>query len=335
MLDAANPFFTDVAKGVEESAAEGRLVAVLVQQRQPAGPRERRTCTDCTEQRVQGILITPVDPEAPDARRGRGARHPARRRGPDPADAHRCALSRWTTCSAAGSRSSTSRPGHERIAFVGGPHDDRAGQRPARGRSPGAVRPRGGSRTSWSTDHGRTDRGGGTRRRGADRRACRRPTARPRRSAPTTCSRSDCCSSASALGLRVPDDLAIVGYDDIDFAAAAAVPLTSVRQPRQQLGGDGRSSCCSTRRTTRTTGTGRSCSPRSSWSGLLLGPFAAPCNAGLWTLDPRHTSGGASITPRYSWAVARKAGRRPRRAPGGCPPVPRARPTMACVTPCV
>ncbi|MGS2619653.1 substrate-binding domain-containing protein [Micromonospora sp. LZ34] len=30
--------------------------------------------------------------------------------------------------------------------------------------------------------------------------------------------------------------MAIVGYDDIDFAAAAAVPLTSVRQPRHLLG---------------------------------------------------------------------------------------------------
>jgi len=37
-------------------------------------------------------------------------------------------------------------------------------------------------------------------------------------------------------GVRVPDDVAIVGYDDIDFAAAAAVPLTSVSQPRHQLG---------------------------------------------------------------------------------------------------
>ncbi|MGW4798748.1 substrate-binding domain-containing protein, partial [Nonomuraea sp. NPDC004297] len=37
-------------------------------------------------------------------------------------------------------------------------------------------------------------------------------------------------------GLRVPADLAILGYDDIDFAAAAAVPLSSVRQPREQLG---------------------------------------------------------------------------------------------------
>jgi LacI family transcriptional regulator len=39
-----------------------------------------------------------------------------------------------------------------------------------------------------------------------------------------------------ALGLRVPDDLAIVGYDDIVFAAAAAVPLSSVRQPRREMG---------------------------------------------------------------------------------------------------
>src|SRR5690606_26049054 len=37
-------------------------------------------------------------------------------------------------------------------------------------------------------------------------------------------------------GLRVPADVAILGYDDIDFAAAAAVPLSSIRQPRRQLG---------------------------------------------------------------------------------------------------
>ena len=37
-------------------------------------------------------------------------------------------------------------------------------------------------------------------------------------------------------GFKVPDDLAIVGYDDIDFAAAATVPLTSVRQPKDRLG---------------------------------------------------------------------------------------------------
>jgi LacI family transcriptional regulator len=39
-----------------------------------------------------------------------------------------------------------------------------------------------------------------------------------------------------AAGVDVPGDLAIVGYDDIEFAAAAAVPLTSVRQPAATMG---------------------------------------------------------------------------------------------------
>jgi len=37
-------------------------------------------------------------------------------------------------------------------------------------------------------------------------------------------------------GIAVPEEVAIVGYDDIEFAAAAAVPLSSVRQPREPLG---------------------------------------------------------------------------------------------------
>ena len=37
-------------------------------------------------------------------------------------------------------------------------------------------------------------------------------------------------------GVRVPHDLALVGYDDIGYAGTAAVPLTSVRQPREELG---------------------------------------------------------------------------------------------------
>jgi LacI family transcriptional regulator len=37
-------------------------------------------------------------------------------------------------------------------------------------------------------------------------------------------------------GVDVPAEMAIVGYDDIEFAAAAAVPLSSVRQPRYELG---------------------------------------------------------------------------------------------------
>ncbi|WP_449194191.1 LacI family DNA-binding transcriptional regulator [Actinomadura fibrosa] len=38
------------------------------------------------------------------------------------------------------------------------------------------------------------------------------------------------------LGVRVPEDIAVVGYDDIELAASAAVPLTTIRQPRRELG---------------------------------------------------------------------------------------------------
>jgi DNA-binding LacI/PurR family transcriptional regulator len=37
-------------------------------------------------------------------------------------------------------------------------------------------------------------------------------------------------------GIRVPDDIAIVGLDDIELAARARVPLTTVRQPVHQIG---------------------------------------------------------------------------------------------------
>lgn len=37
-------------------------------------------------------------------------------------------------------------------------------------------------------------------------------------------------------GVRIPEDIAIVGYDDLVWASFASVPLTTVRQPRQELG---------------------------------------------------------------------------------------------------
>jgi DNA-binding LacI/PurR family transcriptional regulator len=39
-----------------------------------------------------------------------------------------------------------------------------------------------------------------------------------------------------ARGVRVPEDMAIVGYDDSPIAAAMQPPLTSVRQPIEEMG---------------------------------------------------------------------------------------------------
>lgn len=39
-----------------------------------------------------------------------------------------------------------------------------------------------------------------------------------------------------ALGIRIPEDLALVGYADLDHSAILRIPLTTVRQPREELG---------------------------------------------------------------------------------------------------
>ena len=55
-----------------------------------------------------------------------------------------------------------------------------------------------------------------------------------------------CANDLLALGVmqsltmthtfRIPEDVALIGYDDIDFAVSAVVPLSSIRQPTEALG---------------------------------------------------------------------------------------------------
>lgn len=43
-------------------------------------------------------------------------------------------------------------------------------------------------------------------------------------------------SAAHSLGMRVPDDLSVVGYDDIALAAYTSPPLTTIKLPKRDLG---------------------------------------------------------------------------------------------------
>lgn len=43
-------------------------------------------------------------------------------------------------------------------------------------------------------------------------------------------------TEAMRAGVRVPHDIAIVGYDDIESAEAAPIPLTSIAQPQYEIG---------------------------------------------------------------------------------------------------
>jgi LacI family transcriptional regulator len=234
MLDATNPFFTDVAQGIEEAAEKADLSLFICNSDQRSD-REHSNLSRLQQQRVQGILITPVDPDDP-------ALDEVARHGTPVVIVDRV-RDVASHCSVAvddvlGGRLAVEHlidQGHERIAFVGGP--ERIGQ--VRDRRAGAIAAleAAGRRAedlvvvrteSLSVPEGRS--------------AGERIAGMPRASRPTA---ALCANDLIALGLLqqcvtlgldVPEDLAIVGYDDIEFAAAAAVPLTSVRQPRRDLG---------------------------------------------------------------------------------------------------
>jgi LacI family transcriptional regulator len=234
MLDATNPFFTDVAAGIEETAEAADTTLFLCNSDQRA-EREDTYLERLAQQRVQGILITPVDPESAKLSEVRGRGIPVVLVDRTRSDRDLCTVS---VDDELGGRLAVEHLldlGHERIAFVGGPErigqvrDRHAGARAAMvaaGRSPDDL-------VVVATE-------GLTVAEGLA--AGERLAGMPRRTRPTAafCANDllalGLLQRAISLGLRVPDDLAIVGYDDIDFAAAAAVPLTSVRQPRRALG---------------------------------------------------------------------------------------------------
>jgi LacI family transcriptional regulator, galactose operon repressor len=233
VLDMANPFFQDVAKGVEDVATELGYALMLCNTDEQAA-RENWYLQVLEEQRVRGVLITPValSSERLDALRRRGTptvlvdRHDPRVdccsvavddvAGGELAGAHLIAL------------------GHRRIAYVTGPltlrqcADRLAGLRKAvaaAGLDPSRVieiveAPTLKARIGYEAARKLLDSG-------------------------TDVSAAFCANDLLALGVlraavstgrRVPDDIALLGYDDIEFAADAAVPLSSIRQPTVQIG---------------------------------------------------------------------------------------------------
>jgi LacI family transcriptional regulator len=233
MLDASNPFFTDVARGIEDFAEQEDLSLFLCNSDNRA-ERERVYLDRLEQQRVQGILITPVNPEVDTLVRLSGRGTPVVVVDRTRAGGSLCAVAVDDVLGGELATSHLLELGHRRIAFVGGPvtigqvRDRRDGTRRAvrRARLGAAV-------TVVETEGLTVAQGRGAGERIAGMPSAERPTA-------AVCANDllalGLLQQCVALGVRVPADLAIVGYDDIDFAAAAAVPLSSVRQPRHHLG---------------------------------------------------------------------------------------------------
>jgi LacI family transcriptional regulator len=234
VLDVANPFFTDVARGVEDEANKAGLAVILCNS-DDQERKEKRYLELLEEHRVQGVLITPVF--------GAGSRLARLQRRGTPVVLVDSRSPSRGQCSVAvddvlGGDLAVSHllsVGHRDIAYISGPHSIRQ----VADRLEGALRAfeRAGRPAGdlHMIDVGALNVAAGQKA-GADI-AALAPADRP--------TAVFCTNDLIALGvlqemtrhkIRVPEDISIVGYDDIDFAAAAAVPLTSVRQPRQQLG---------------------------------------------------------------------------------------------------
>ena len=231
VLDVRNPFFTDVARGVEERAAQEGL-SVLLANSDERADREAAHLDLFEEQRVRGILISPVEEVLPQLER-------LRARGIPSVLVDRLATTPgWSSVSVddvRGGRAAAEHllaRGRRRILFVGGPLDLAQVRDRLRGARQAVARVEG-ARIDVLPVAALTMQQGVT--------AGREILALEHR--PDAVFAANDLVALGVLqgvalhgGLRVPEDLAIAGYDDIDFAASAAVPITSVRQPRELIG---------------------------------------------------------------------------------------------------
>ncbi|HKT56064.1 MAG TPA: substrate-binding domain-containing protein, partial [Microbacterium sp.] len=233
VLDLHNPFFSDVARGAEERA-EREGLSVLVANSDEKQTRETAHLDLFEEQRVVGVLVTPVGDDIRRLRRMREHGIPAVLVDRESQDA---AFASVAVDDLEGGRLAAEhllQLGRRRLMFAGGPislrqvSDRLEGAQRAVAGCPGATLEFVGTEALTVED---------------GRRAAERITARD------AAGRPDAVFAANdliALGLlqgllqtreiRVPDDIALIGYDDIEFAAAAVVPLSSIRQPAQLIG---------------------------------------------------------------------------------------------------
>jgi LacI family transcriptional regulator len=233
LLDAWNPFFTDMAHGVEDWAAARRW-ALLISNSAREAERESLYLNLFAERRVPGVIVVPtgdLTERLMDLRLKGIATVVV-----DERDTGRGSMSVSLDDVRGGELAVTHllERGHRRIAFAGTP--SRVSQ--VRDRLRGATRAIEASGAPVGLDVLQTASLSVDAGRELGEQLVRMPAAER----PTALFAS---SDLVAIGVlevllrhevRVPGELAIVGYDDIEFARHVAVPLTSVRQPAYEMG---------------------------------------------------------------------------------------------------
>ena len=231
LLDVANPFFSDVARGVEHVAyAKGYNVFLCNTDEDPS--RELAVLQSLEEKRVDGVVLC-------SSRLGESelrtvvARHPVvvlvnRRLEGD-------GVASVLIDDETGGRMATQhllQAGHRAVGFLAGPLASYSGRERAKGHCDALVAAGLPYNPLWTRHCSPLVEGG--------RQATRELlTAHPELTA-LFCYNDlvavGALRAAADLHRRVPDDLAVVGFDDISLAALVTPPLTTCRVPRFELG---------------------------------------------------------------------------------------------------
>lgn len=227
--DVANPFFTEVARGVEDAASK-RDYAVFLCNSDESASKEDRYINVLIEQQVRGVLITPTDVKSDrlDAMRNRGIAVALVDR--EIKGRKQCSVSVDDVHGGQLGIEYLTGLGHTDIAWVCGP--DSIPQVADRGAGVAKAAKFAGAKVE-------------TIRIPLHNTAQGEEAAKKILALKTTPTAIFCANDLLALGVmrtlrenkfKIPEQVSVLGYDDIEFAASAAVPLSSISQPAYQMG---------------------------------------------------------------------------------------------------
>ena len=227
--DVANPFFTEVARGVEDGANK-REYAVFLCNSDESVVKEERYINVLIEQQVRGVLFAPSDIKSNrmDEMKSRGISVTLLDREQKGED--HCSVSVDDIYGGRIAIEYLGELGHQNIAWVAGPES--IPQVADRGNGVAKAAKAGGLNIE-------------TIRVQLQNSAQGEEAAKLILQLPKMPTAVFCANDLLALGVmrglmaakvKVPDQVSILGYDDINFASSAAVPLSSISQPAYQMG---------------------------------------------------------------------------------------------------
>jgi LacI family transcriptional regulator len=227
--DVSNPFFTEVARGVEDGANK-RDYAVFLCNSDESVVKEERYINVLIEQQVRGVLFAPSDIKSNrmDEMKGLGISVTLLDR--ELKGNNHCSISVDDIYGGRIAIEYLSELGHRDIAWVCGP--DTIPQVAERGI--GVAKAAKVSNVKIETV-----------RVPLMNSAQGEEAAKAILELPTLPTAVFCANDLLALGVmrglmaakvKVPDQVSILGYDDIKFASSAAIPLSSISQPAYQMG---------------------------------------------------------------------------------------------------